>query len=114
MIFVIFYVLGVVILSWVLSFLARQQHRVRVGAAPQAAADAVWASFSGVGWKQVDGRGMLNFKARGLGSAPTAHNSRLSRWPSRINELKPPAVDIWTSSWNSKMGIMGALRRGRG
>ncbi|EHB48673.1 hypothetical protein MycrhDRAFT_5514 [Mycolicibacterium rhodesiae JS60] len=41
MIFVIFYVMGMVILSWVLSFLARQQQRVLVGAVPQAAADAV-------------------------------------------------------------------------
>lgn len=109
--FVLVFIAGVVILSWVLSFMARRQQHWLVNASPAAVNEAVQGCFSGVGWKQVNGRGQLNFQARGFGI-----NSFNSDRPVISVDIEDQGdgttgVGVWTSSWTTQLGVMALCDR---
>ncbi len=109
--FVLFYIAFLLVLSWALTFVARRQQHILLPVPPDAVADAVRANFSGVGWKEVDGRGLLNFQARGLGIG--SYGSKRPVISVDIEDLNDgtTGVGIWTSSWHSKYGIMALCDR---
>lgn len=109
--FFLVYILGAAVLSWVLSAIARRQQDYLVAAGPQAVTAAVQDSFSGVGWKQVDGPGTFNFRARGLGMGSYGAKRPVVSVQIEDQADGTTAVSIWTSSWNSRMGMMALCDR---
>ena len=58
---------AVVVAGWVISVLARRHVLVATSLSPEHAAQVCDSKFSR-GWRRVDGRGDLNYQARGIGS----------------------------------------------
>ena len=109
--FLLVYVLGVAIAGWVLSVLARRQLDIVVDASRQAVVAVVKDSFSGVGWKSVNGPGEFNFQARGLGFG--AYNAKRPVISVDVEDHADGAalVNIWTSAWSSQFGMMALCDR---
>ncbi len=109
--FFLIYLVGAAILSWVLSAVARRQLDVLVSAPPEAVAAAVRENFAGVGWKSVDGPGMFNFRARGLGMGSVGAKRPVVSVQIEDLEDGTTGVSIWTSSWHTQMGMMALCDR---
>jgi len=111
MLFVLFFVVGAAVVAWVLTALAKQQQDLLLGVSAQSAAEAVLASFSGVGWKQIDGPGMLNFLARGFGIGGYRAKRPVVSVDIEDRGDGSTVVSIWTSAWSSRMGMMALCDR---
>lgn len=109
--FLLVYVLGVAVVGWVLSTMARRQLDIVVSASRQVISAAVADSFSGVGWKSVNGPGQFNFQARGLGFG--AYNAKRPVISIDVEDHSDGAalVNIWTSAWSSRFGMMALCDR---
>ena len=105
------YILGAAITGWVLSVMARRQLDLVVHASTRAVSAAVADSFSGVGWKSVNGPGQFNFQARGLGLG--AYNAKRPVISIDVEDNADGAalVNIWTSAWSSQFGMMALCDR---
>lgn len=105
------FVVGVVVFSFVLGAYAKQQMDVVHSADPPTVQQIIENHFSGVGWKNVQGEGLMNFQSRGFG---------LSSWNSENPvvsiSLSPTAdggteVSIWMSKWTTRTGIVSSCDR---
>lgn len=79
---------------------ARQHVTVVTNHTPEEAARIVHDSFGRFGWKQVNGRGLLNYQARIPANGPVLSVS-LSEVPDRPGV----EVDVWMSEWESRYGM---------
>jgi hypothetical protein len=109
--FFLFYVAVAAVLGWVLSVLARRQRDSLVGAAADVVTAAVRETFSGVGWKQVNGAGTLNFRARGFGFGGFKAKPPVVSVQIEAQSDGTTLVSVWTSEWNSRMGMMALCDR---
>jgi hypothetical protein len=98
-----------VFLSYWLSFSAKRQIEVLVGAAPNEAAEVVKSAF-GIGWRTVAGKGALNFQAKGIGINSYGMSKPVIS-VDIVDTGSGSSVQIWTSEWSSRMGIVAACDR---
>lgn len=97
--------------AWILTFMAGRQHDHLVLASPQQVRAVVEESFSGVGWKRVNGRGQLNYKARGFGLGAYGMKRPVVSVDITDRGDGSTEVNIWTSEWNSRSGMMALCDR---
>jgi hypothetical protein len=109
--FAIAWFVGLVILSLVLGAYAKRQIDVVHSADPPTIQQVIESHFSGVGWKNVQGDGLMNFQSRGIGI-----NSWNSKNPVVSVSLSPTVdggteVSIWMSEWVTRTGIVSSCDR---
>lgn len=90
---------------------AKKQVGVVVDATTQEVTDVVLSHFKSVWWKQVSGRGDLNFQARGAGMGSYGLENPVLSVDIDETDSGVVAVDIWMSAWESRAGIAGAADR---
>lgn len=109
--FFLFYVAAAAVLGWVLSVMARRQQDSLVGASSDVVTAAVRETFSGVGWKQVNGAGTLNFRARGFGFGGFKAKPPVVSVQIEAQSDGTTMVSVWTSQWHSQVGMMALCDR---
>lgn len=109
--FMLFYIILAAISGWILTVIARRQKDVLVWADPDTVTATVQESFSGVGWKQVDGPGQLNFQARGLGFGSFNADRPVISVGLEGQPDGTTDVSIWTSKGQMQFGFMALCDR---
>lgn len=109
-VFVIFMLLvAVVVAGWVISVLARRHVLVATSLSPEHAAQVCDSKFSRLGWRRVDGRGDLNYQARGIGSrgrTPPVLSISIG-----TDESGVTGVELWMSEWTSQYGMVNHIEK---
>lgn len=110
-VFVIVYIVGLVILGYVLSAMAKRQASILVSAQPEQIEQAVLHHFKGVGWKQVNGKGRLNFQSRGIGIGSQGSTNPVVSVQILTADESGAQVDVWMSEWTSRAGMATSCDR---
>jgi hypothetical protein len=109
-VFVIFMLLvAVVVAGWVISVLARRHVLVATSLSPEHAAQVCDSKFSRLGWRRVDGRGDLNYQARGIGSrgrTPPVLSISIG-----TDESGVTGVELWMSEWTGQYGMVNHIEK---
>lgn len=104
-------VVGALGSSVVLSLLAKQQKDVLLPISPQAAAEVVSNTFRGMWWREVRGRGDLNYECKGMGMSSMSITTK----PVISVSIEPTAqgtqVSVWMSEYGSAWGQIGCPDR---
>jgi len=104
-----FGLITLVVVMWVLSVLAKRHVVVHTALTPDRAAAVCDGKFSGLAWRRVDGRGALNYQARGFsfkGATP----------PVMSIDIEPlegggTGVEFWMSAWTSQFGMVSHVEK---
>ncbi|MFD3458352.1 hypothetical protein ACFWVM_01465 [Nocardia fluminea] len=112
---VVVYGLGVVValfvLSLVLSAVARRQVSYSVSAPRSEVVGWVYAELKKVGWKEVNGRGELNYQSRGLGVGVQGRKHPVLSVDFEDLPGGGTEVNLWMSEWESVLGMVPAWDR---
>jgi hypothetical protein len=111
MVFVVVYIVGLLVMGYVLSAMAKQQTSVVVTAPPVDVEQAVLAHFRGIGWKQVNGSGRLNFQSRGIGIGSYGSKNPVMSIGLTDSVDGGTEVDVWMSEWVSRAGMATSCDR---
>lgn len=111
MVFVVVYIVGLLVLGYVLSAMAKQQTSVVVAAPPVDVEQAVLTHFKGIGWKQVNGSGRLNFQSRGIGLSSIGSKNPVISVDLSDSVDGGTEVDVWMSEWASRVGMAASCDR---
>jgi hypothetical protein len=99
------------VLGWALSLAAKQQRDITVQAQPADIVDLIQRHFGSVWWREVSGRGQLNFRARGLGLGAVLKNKpTLSIDVEQLSD-STYAVQVWMSAWGQQSGVVALADR---
>lgn len=104
-----FVLIALLVTAWILSALAKRHVVVRTALPRDQVAAVCDGKFSRLAWRRVDGKGDLNYQARGLawkGITP----------PVMSIDIEPlddggTAVEFWMSAWTSQHGIVGHVEK---
>ncbi|SEH46757.1 hypothetical protein SAMN04489835_0140 [Mycolicibacterium rutilum] len=110
-VFVLFMVLiGLMVLMWTLSLLARRQKTIATTLPPERAVEVCDSRFSRVGWRRVDGDGTLNYSPRGFefrGAKPPTLS--INVFPDDESDLT--FVGMWLSQWTTQYGMISHVEK---
>ncbi|MGW4365758.1 hypothetical protein ACWEKT_08935 [Nocardia takedensis] len=104
-------VVTVLVLSLVLSVVARRQVTYTVAAPRGEVVGLVYAEFKKVGWKEVNGRGELNYQSRGIGVGVQGRKHPVLSIDFEDLPGGGTQVDLWMSEWESVLGMVPAWDR---
>ena len=102
--------IAVVVAVWVISVLARKHVYAVTSLSPEDAATVLDSKFSSLAWKRVDGRGAVNYQARGLsigGRTPPVVSIHLST----DDDTGLTCVEFWMSEWTSQWGMVSHVEK---
>lgn len=102
--------IAVLMAMLVISVLAKKQVSLVTSLSPQRAAEVVNRKFSGLAWKRVDGRGALNYRARGIaigGRTPPVMSIDIVT----DEDTGFTLVDFWMSEWTSQLGMVNHVEK---
>ena len=112
---VVVYGLGVIVallvLSLVFSVVAKRQVSYAVAAPRSEAVGLVYAEFKKLGWKEVNGRGELNYQSRGIGVGVQGRKHPVLSIDFEDLPGGATQVDLWMSEWESVLGMVPAWDR---
>lgn len=110
-IFIVVYVLGLIVLGWVLSFMSKRQVGLVVAAPRTTVEQAIVAHFKGVGWKPVNGKGDLNFQSRGMGMGSYGSTHPVVSISLENSSERDTEVGVWMSEWVTRAGMVTSCDR---
>lgn len=108
-VFLLFVLLiGVLIASWTLSAFARRHVLIPTALPAARAAEVCEGRFARLAWRRVEGRGDLNFQARGIrfrGAEPPVLSLDVH------TEDGHTVLEMWMSSWTTQFGMVDHVEK---
>ncbi|WP_433665098.1 hypothetical protein ACQPW1_24610 [Nocardia sp. CA-128927] len=109
--FAIIYMVGLLVAGWVLSIAARRHVILVAPGPPDVVAEAVARHFKGAGWRAVQGKGDLNFQARGIGLNSYGMEHPVLSIDLVDRQDGSTGVEIWMSEWTRRFGVTACCDR---
>lgn len=105
-----FVLITVLVVVWTVSLLAKKHVYVMTTLSPDRAAAACDQKFSGLAWRRVEGRGDLNYQARGFaigGATPPVMSISIET----DDASGLTAVEFWMSKWTTRYGMVNHVEK---